>query len=239
MLTLIGVGHVFKIGEAVKSQITMRMPSLVCVELDRGRYEALIRRSRDKRGVPFTYKLLALFQDSVAHRYGAEVGEEMLAAVSAAKSIKADVAFIDMGAPQVFSRLWAMMSFGEKLKLLAAGAGGFFASRQKIEEELKEFEKNPDKYLQMFEQEFPAIKKVLIDERNAHMATQLRTLSRRYASIVAVIGDGHISGLTKLLRELQPEIVRLSELMAPVPEPKKTGESTASYTITHKIVSQT
>jgi len=213
MITLIGVGHVFDIAARLKSEIVARTPGLVCIELDRQRFQSLLERPPpDTRGVPVMYQMLASFQQRIAEQYGTQVGDEMLAAAEAAKQLRASLAFIDLEASQIFQEFWGGMSLREKVKLLLASFMGIFAGRRSVEKEVERFEQNPQDYIEAFSKEFPSAKRILIDKRDEHMAQKLRELSPKFEKIVAVVGDGHIEGMSRLLRDLNPEIVRLSAL---------------------------
>jgi len=211
MITIVGVAHVLDIKEQLNEMILARMPRVVAIELDQMRYHALTQKT-SKKGMPLPYRLLAFFQRRIAEKYGTQVGDEMIAAVDCAKKIRANVAFIDMNAAQVFTRMWQMMSFKEKIKLFTALFVGLFSQKEMVETELKRFEEDSERYLKMFGDEFPSIKKVLVDDRNDHMARVIRDINERYRDIVAVIGDGHVDGITELLKDLDPEIIRLKEL---------------------------
>jgi pheromone shutdown protein TraB len=213
MITLIGVGHVFDLAGRLRSEILARTPGLVCIELDRGRFEALLERDKPQAaGVPVMYQMLAAFQQRMAEQYGTQVGDEMLAAAETARELKAGLAFIDLDASQVFSEFWGGMSLKEKVKLMVASFMGIFAGRRSVEKEVEHFEQNPQDYIEAFSKEFPTAKRILIDKRDEHMAQKLRELQPRFEKIVAVVGDGHINGMGRLLADLKPEVVRLSEL---------------------------
>jgi pheromone shutdown protein TraB len=238
MITLIGVGHVFDIRPNVEKLIYDRMPSVVCVELDKYRYEALLNREMSRDG-PVVYKLLSRFQKKMANKYGVDVGEEMLGAIAMAKKIGAKLAFIDVDATFVFDRFWASMSFSEKLKLIIGAFGGVFVRKKQVERELKKFRENSEQYLEMFSKEFPTIKEELIDRRDMHMAKAIRKLNSEYSTLVAVVGDGHIMGISKMLHDLELEIIRLNELREmKFPESKEQSTSTRevkfSYTYSEK-----
>ena len=142
MITLLGVGHVFDIKHNVEELIMTRQPSLVCVELDKARYYALLSREPRGENAPLVYTLLAKFQENIADKYDVKVGEEMLAAVNSAKKIGASLAFIDIQADQAFQNIWSKMSFQEKIKLLVGAGAGLFVRKKRIEKELKSFEQN-------------------------------------------------------------------------------------------------
>jgi pheromone shutdown protein TraB len=73
---------------------------------------------------------------------------------------------------------------------------------------------------------------VLIDDRNIYMAKAITKISREHENIVAVIGDGHVEGIRKLLDpSTDVEIIRLSQLRA---EPQESvDEITISYEISY------
>jgi len=231
MLTLIGVGHVFDIAARLKAAIAARSPNLVCLELDRARFQALLERPQNNlQGAPVMYQMLASFQQRIADQYGTAVGNEMLAAAEAARDLKANLAFIDLESSNIFNEFWSEMSLKEKVKLMAASFLGMFTSKKGVEKEVARFEENPGDYIEAFSKEFPSAKRVLIDKRDEHMSQKLRELSAKFEKIVAVVGDGHIEGMSRRLADLKPEIMRLSELRkAPALSLKQDG-NTYSFT---------
>ena len=234
MITLIGVGHVFDIKRNIEQLIIERSPHVVCVELDKVRYQALLS-NEPREGAPIVYKMLARFQERIAKKYGVGVGEEMISAIDTAKKIGAQLAFIDIEASNTFDQFWRSMSAMERLKLTLGAFGGLFVRKKHIERELKRFEKNQDSYMELFGREFPTVKKALIDNRDKYMANAIHKISQRYDNIVAVIGDGHILGVKKALetksepatQELELEIIRLSKVraMKKPPKPVKPSKS--------------
>lgn len=224
MITLLGVGHVFDIKNSVEDLIMARQPNLVCVELDKARYYALVSR-QPRDNAPLIYALLAKFQENIADKYEVKVGEEMLVAVESAKKIGASLAFIDMQADQAFQNIWKKMSFKERIQLITGAFGGLFVRKKRIEKELKNFEQNSEKYMKAFGEAFPTIKRELVDNRDIYMAQKIREYHERFTRIVAVIGDGHILGMKKELKDLDPEIIRLKEIraMSSSKSKKKTG----------------
>ncbi|OGS42212.1 MAG: hypothetical protein A3K67_02420 [Euryarchaeota archaeon RBG_16_62_10] len=228
MITLIGVGHVFAISDSVKELIRARRPEVVCLELDPARYEALARRDQTHR-VPIQYRLLSYFQKRMADKFGTEVGDEMMAAVSAAGEVGAKVALIDMDAARVFALLWRRMSLREKVSLFAGAFVGLFASKETVEREMERYEEHEAQYMETLGTGFPTIKEVLIDDRNRYMAAQLASLSSRHASVVAVVGDGHVPGLVECLKPAEVETIRLKDLRKGQTGPVPGAEYSASF----------
>jgi len=230
MITIIGVGHVFAISENVKGLIRSKRPEVVCLELDPGRYRALMHRE-ESRGVPLQYRLLSIFQKRMAAKFGTEVGDEMVAAVEAARETGAKVALIDMDAASVFARLWKRMSFREKVHLLGGAFVGLFASKERVEKEMDRYEESSDQYMELLGQGFPSIKEVLIDDRNRFMANRLSELAAQHSSVLAVVGDGHVNGIASELSGSDVETIRLKDLRQPAPIPGAGQEFTTSFWI--------
>ncbi len=232
MITLVGVGHVFDIKRQVRDVIVARHPRVVGIELDRARWVAL--QEKEHRGnAPVVYRLLAFFQERIADKYGGRVGAEMLAAADAAKAVGADLALIDRDSAEVFRQLWGGMAFEERVRLFASAVLGLFVSKRRVETELEKFEEDNASYLGEFGRQFPHVKRVLIDGRNAYMARALREIHASRGAVVAVVGDGHIDGLSRALADLPLEVIRLRELRSgSSPSPPAEGPGvTFSYEI--------
>ncbi len=221
MIVILGVGHVFKISEQVRDIVLSERPDAVCVELDPQRYQALVQ-PRGRSDAQAAYKLLAAFQRRLAQQYGGEVGSEMLAATKAAQEIGAAVLFIDLNAASMFRRLWHEMPFKEKLFLGASAFTSMFLTKERVEKELENFQENEEEYLASLEKQFPTLKRMLIDERNEIMANRIQEASQRYPKVLAVVGDGHVEGILKLLSKEEVRVYRLKEIRG-----RKEGDSGA------------
>jgi len=241
MITIIGTGHVFNLSQALLNIFDEKQPDVLCVELDKQRYNALMIKQTNpekykevSKNQPVVYKMLARFQDSMADEYGVQAGQEMITTIQYAQSHQLPLAFIDMNAQVLFARMLKQMSFREKLRLMFSGFAGFFISKKRVEKEIDKIEDNLDTYLSEIGKKFPTIKKVLIDERNDFMVQQLKTADEQYEKVIAVVGDGHIPGLSDLLtkKEIKFDTIRLNEIRNQDFEPS--DSSTASFTIEHK-----
>ncbi|MFP4142963.1 MAG: TraB/GumN family protein [Thermoplasmata archaeon] len=223
MITIIGSAHVFDIYDRIENEIRSRNPSVVAVELDRARYEALKNRENgDKKGVPLIYRLLHFVQQRIAEKFDVQVGEEMVTAVNTAKDIGAKVAFIDLPAQQVLNRLMNEMGIKEKIKLVIGSVVGLFTSKERIEKEIENYnsrEANMGMRVSL-EDQMPALSKILIEDRNRFMAKNLKELEDRFDSVVAIVGDGHVPGLKRELRGRELEILRLKDVMGEEQEKK-------------------
>ena len=227
MITLLGVGHVFNLEASVRDVIRRRAPKVVALELDPVRYSALLARQRGPARAS-VFGLFAQFQARIAEEYGVHVGDEMVAAARAAQETGSEIALIDRDSRVTLQRAWQEMPFQERVRLLVAAVSSVFVRRKRVEAELDRFNNNEDAYLRQFAHEMPTIKRVLIDERDAHMADSLRRLHEAKGEVVAVVGDGHIEGLGRLLEGLPLEVIRLRDLRAPS-GPVDTSRATISY----------
>lgn len=241
MITLIGTGHIFDLSSRLIEIFDEKKPDLICVELDKQRYNAImVKRTHPesykeaRKNLPFIYKLLARFQESMASEYGVNAGDEMLTAINYAQSHQLPVEFIDMNAQHLFQNMWRTMPFSEKFRLLISGFGGIFISKKRVEEEIKNFQNDFDVYIEEIGKKFPTIKKTLIDKRNSYMTQQLQGLNENYQSIIVCVGDGHIPGVSELLKSknIEFQAIRLKELRSQ--ENKETDSTSANFSINYK-----
>lgn len=232
MITLVGVGHVFAISGRVSDVIRTKRPAIVCLELDPVRYQALVQKDSSRR-VPLQYSLLAMFQKRMADEFGSEVGDEMLAAASAAREIGAKVALIDVDASRMLATLWRKMSVKEKIGLLFGALVGLVSSKDAVEREMDAYQSNDEAYIEEIGRRFPAVKSVLIDDRNRIMAERIREIAKANGNVVAVVGDGHVPGIARALATEQPEVVRLKELMGTSAASEGSGEYSMSFVWHH------
>ena len=237
MILLIGTGHVFNLSSALIQIFNERAPDILCVELDAQRYQGLKMKKEHPEAfesqqgkAPFTYRMLARFQESLAKQYGVQAGDEMLTTGEYAAGHGIPLAFIDRNAQQVFQRMLRSMTIREKIRLFFSGIGGLFVSRKKVEDQIEHIGDNVESYLNQVSDTFPTIKRVLIDERNTYMVSQLISLQKTYETVIAVVGDGHIPGIIELLEEKDALVdsIRLKDLQQMKPS---SDTSQASFTI--------
>jgi pheromone shutdown protein TraB len=233
MITLVGVGHIFDIAGQVRHVIRSRKPASVGVELDPARYQAMIH-PQEERNVPLPYRMLAATQKRMADEFSGKVGSEMLAAVDEAGCMGAQVLFIDVDANIMFQKLWSEMSFRERIWLMISGFTGLFTSRKRVEKEMQEYQKNEAAYMEAVGENFPTIKRVLIDERNEKMAAAIMQAELTYGSIVAVVGDGHVDGIRSILGRADVEIIRLEQLQQ-LPKAEESAQCTSDVSFQYEV----
>ncbi|MGA1820425.1 MAG: TraB/GumN family protein [Thermoplasmatota archaeon] len=212
MITLIGIGHVFSIKEAVKYLVFRNEPDAVCLELDRLRFDALESGMRGREDAPFLFKRLQRIYDKAAETQGAQVGEEMLGAAEAAQEIGIPHYFIDIEASPMVMNIFKKLSVTEKLKLFGSVIGASFLPKRTIEEGIKQIGENPEEYMDQFEKYFPSLKRDIVDYRDRYMARRLMDISEEHDHVLAVVGQGHIRGMSVYLEHRGLQVVPLKEV---------------------------
>jgi pheromone shutdown protein TraB len=119
----------------------------------------------------------------------------------------------------------------ERIKLIVGALIGLVSSKETVEREIESFQDNDEAYLDMMGEQFPVLKKVLIDDRNRIMAQRISRVAESNMNVVAVVGDGHIPGIAAQLSRSDVEIVRLKQLMsgAPISTEGPAEHSTSFY----------
>jgi pheromone shutdown protein TraB len=227
---MIGVGHVFQIAPAIRNAIFALQPDVVFVELDKGRLGALLERRRTGR-MPdtarggFIHGRLARFQERVAKSYGADVGEEMLAAALAGRDVGARVRLIDPPAEDTVGRILKELTWREKARAFGLGAKGALAGlvgkRRTIEQEIQRYEADPEAVLEELRATLPTVHRIAIAERDATMARRIRKGLAGARLGVAVLGDGHVGGVLRHLEGVDVTTYRLADVRGnrlPAPE---------------------
>jgi pheromone shutdown protein TraB len=252
VIILIGVGHVFAIRDRLKEEIRRARPAIVCLELDairwqmlneekarRARGEKAARASLDWRTVGrggLIFAAIARTQARLAKTFGSVVGDEMLAAKEAADELGAQTRLIDMDTRE-FTRHWmSKLSRRERTRLFLSAFAGIFASRKRVEKELKEYFDDEDAFVRELAAAFPQTKSALIDDRNAHMAKGIRVARQAAPVVVAVVGAGHLAGIREELLKggAPPEDIRLvtlQELREPSREPPHRPATNAEFQV--------
>ena len=230
MLTLIGTGHVFDIGESVSFIVRRCWPDAVCVELDEMRYHALtgdkeaLAEDFRKRGIDpkaerkgsdgsAMYRRNKRYQERMAKENRSKPGADMIAAIGAAKFLNAEIFCIDNDAREAMDRMWREMGLGEKLRYRFSGVSDSIGGKKKVDRTQKDYYVDEAKYLEEFRKKYPVMTRVLIDERNEAMAERIIRIANSHERTVAVVGDGHLTGLLALLPDdLEKKVVRLRDL---------------------------
>jgi len=224
-VVLLGTAHVSERSVAeVKDTIAEIDPDRVCVELDEGRLAALrdeeiwqdrdvARVIADGDGYMLLFNvLLSIYQRRIGADMDVRPGAEMLAAVDAAEAAGKEVELIDRDINVTLKRAMNGLSLIEKFRIMNTAIEGFF-----VEEDIGVEELNDEDMLHQvvteFAGRFPHLKEVLIDERDTYMAERIRKIDAD--TVLAVVGAGHLEGITAQLQEQAPQ--EQEDLMATDP----------------------
>lgn len=218
-MLILGTAHVVPLRDAVQHEIFEFEPGAVALELDSDRLRGLLAEPDERTSPGWGYGLVARFQERVAEEMGGEVGEEMLAAREAGMLLSVPVALVDLPAQETLKRLVDEMGWIERVKLIGSLISSFLPGRG-FEDELQRALDGDPALVEEVSRKFPTVKKVLIDERDVHMAERVRDLVRDYQRVVLVVGDAHVPGIKKHLEDRIEDVqtVRVSELRQHAPK---------------------
>ena len=207
---LVGTAHVSKeSARLAKSVIEEEKPDTVCVELCQSRFQAIrqkdrwqdtdiIKVIREKNSfLLLSNLLLASFQKRIAKQFDVKPGEEMITAINTAESTGAQIHLADRDIRTTLSRTWRVMGFWSKIKLvfqLMLSLGQLDEIKEEDIEKMKQ-QDVLETLLAEVGKSLPALKSIVIDERDQYLAEKIRTAPGN--KIVAVVGAGHIPGIQK------------------------------------------
>lgn len=218
MITIIGTGHVFNLAEPVSFIVKNTWPDAVLIELDVSRYEYLMNRQENPAegdtaaGASAIYKQTARYQQKMSEENGTQVGGEFLAAVNTGRLAGAEIIPIDTNAMQVLDQMWDEMSFKEKVRYRLSGISDSIGGMRKVEDVQTQFAQDEERYIEGMRRKYPTLVRKLIDERNEHMAEQINKASETHSNMVVVVGDAHVEGICKLLKDPEIRKIRLADL---------------------------
>jgi len=225
-LVLVGTAHVSKESvDVVQRVIAEEHPDRVCVELDPQRYEILTERKKweasDLREVIrkrqlatlIVHMLLSSYQKRIGGRLGVVPGSELLEAVRAAEARDIPVELCDREVRITLRRAWGALSLWKKSMLLSSVLAGVADPPELDEDALRELRQRDvlNEMMQELGRVLPALKRVLIDERDAFLAT--RILRAEGQRLVVIVGAGHLQGMRRALEERRDaDLDALSEI---------------------------
>lgn len=214
-ITLIGTAHVSaeSISE-VENVISDIKPDCVAIELDEKRYESItnpdkyreldiIKVLKRKEGFLLLANIvMASFQKRMGKNTGVKPGEEMVAAINKAKELNIPTALVDRPIQITFRRAWKKTSAYGKTQLLSALLASGFSKDEISSEEIENLKQasEMDSMMKELSELMPAVKQVLIDERDQYLASHIWKAEGN--NIVAVLGAGHLPGVEAHLKKI-------------------------------------
>jgi pheromone shutdown-related protein TraB len=209
---VVGTAHVSDKSVAEVREIIQRLrPEVVCVELCKGRYDALTqdRAFRDldvfkvvregKTLYLLAHLALASYQRRMGEALGVKPGSELLAAIDAAREVGARVELVDRDIHITLKRTWANLGLWKKSQLLTSLFIGFGDDEGKAVtaediEALKE-QRALSEMLSELATALPQIKEPLIDERDQFLMSGIEASADGAKDVVAVVGAAHVPGM--------------------------------------------
>jgi len=218
---LLGTAHVVDLSAPLRNALTGRVLDGIAVELDPERAEALMAPEgpgRRRGSAPLFARLWGIVQRRLGSEIGAGVpGAEMKVAIEVARARQVPVFLIDDPLRVTLANLVRSLSFKERVTLLASAVVGLFLPARIVHQEMDRYAEAPSEFTDELRRVSPNTARVLLDDRNEHMADRLAALRQQgYGRIAAVLGDAHLEGLRTALarRGVPTEVVRFAELRA-------------------------
>ncbi|MCI7444799.1 MAG: TraB/GumN family protein [Solobacterium sp.] len=209
---LVKTAHVSKNSiNDVKECIGEVKPDAICIELDEDRYKKIsdpekwsdtdiVKVIKEKKvGFLLVNLILASFQRRMAINMDSNSGGEMLEGIKQAKELNVPLVLADRPIKTTFSRIWNSLALYEKSKLLVSIIGSIFDDEEISEEDLQALKEADalEAALNEVGKEFPNVKKILVDERDAYLSSKIKNAPGK--KIVAIIGAAHAGGIERNL----------------------------------------
>ncbi len=226
---IVGTAHISReSADLVREVIEKERPDCVCVELDAQRFEALSQKRKfqelDVRQVIRKKQLAALlanlllasYQKKLGGALGILPGTELLEATEVAKEHGIPIALCDRDVRVTLRRAWASMGFFKKTLLASNLMVSIFERPEVSEDDLRRL-RDQDVLSELMRElgdAMPNLKAALIDERDVYLAQRMREAAGD--RIVAVVGAGHVGGISHALAATRDVDLTEIETIPPV-----------------------
>jgi pheromone shutdown protein TraB len=225
-ILLLGSAHVVDLSGPIRERLSALPLQAVALELDAERAAVLegppSASSRKRGSAPILIRFWGVLQRRLGAELGQGAGGEMRAAAQFAKERNLPVFLIDDPFNLTVRRLLGSLSPSERVRLLLGAVLGLVIPARTVKRELDHYSEAPTDYTDQIRTTFPSVARVLIDERNEHMAGRIEEMWRRgIRQIAVVVGDAHVPGLAQELqkRQLPVETVSFGQLRSPATAP--------------------
>lgn len=220
-MLLLGSAHVVDLSGPLHRILSERVLDGIAIELDAERAQALMApegTGRRSGSAPLFARIWGVVQRRLGSQIGGEVpGGEMKVAIGVGRERNLPVFLIDDPIRVTLANLVRSMPFKERVTLLLSALVGLVLPSRVVVREMDRYTESPTEYTDELRRVSPTVARVLIDDRNEHMADRLASLRQQgYRRVAVVLGDAHVEGLKAALarRGLPSEVVRFSELRA-------------------------
>jgi len=221
--TLLGTAHVSRASvDAVRAAVASGDYDSVAVELDPGRLQSLtdpdtlsrldlVKVIREGKTHLFAANLaLAAYQRRLAEQLGVEPGEELKAGALDAKARGLPVHLIDREVGLTFKRALQSLGWWQRTKVGAGIMASMFGDDEVGDDEIEKLKQGDmmESSFGEFAAESPQLYETIIAERDQYMASALRQVAAGKPMdaaspyrVLAVVGAGHLPGLTRHLKD--------------------------------------
>src|SRR3989338_9353291 len=215
-LVFLGTSHIARQSiEEVKRLIETEHPDIIALELDKKRLPALMsnaQRKVDFRALRqiglkgFLFSIIGAWAErKLGKIVGVAPGSEMKAAVRLAKQNDIKLALIDQDIEITLKRLSKQLTWKEKMNFIADIFKAIFSGKKEIDFDLA---KVPEKAIikkltSKLKERYPNIYNVLIEERNAVIAKNIKNIMslNEDKKILVILGAGHLDDVVELIKE--------------------------------------
>ncbi len=203
---LIGVAHVVDLEAPLRAALAARPLDGVALELDPERAASLFAppgAAAKPSGTPLFARLWGVLQRRLGASLGGGLpGDEMRTAFAVARERNVPVFLIDDPIRMTLVSLVRSMPFKERVTLLFGSIAGLFLPSRVVAGEMDRYADAPTEYVEELRRASPTVARVLLDDRNEHMAERLASLrARGVAHLAIVVGDAHVPGLGSALAQ--------------------------------------
>ena len=208
-ILLIGTAHISQSSvDEVNTVINQVKPDTVCIELCSSRYQAMLAKDQwknmdifkvireGKSFLLFANLIMTAFQKRLGSRLGVKPGSEMFEAANVAEKLNSELVLADRDVKITLQRTWRGMRIWGKMKVLGQLLSSLFIREEISKEEIEKLKESDalSEAMKMLAEQSPEMKRILIDERDQYMAEKIRQSMGKL--VVAVVGAGHVKGLT-------------------------------------------
>lgn len=221
-IRVVGTSHISSQStQDIKKAFLEFKPSIICVELDAGRLQSLLHPEQQRITIQiiryvgirgFLFLLIGRYaQKKLGKIVGVNPGTDMLFAVQLAKNNGLRLQLIDKRLDTVVKKLMRSITVKEYVRMVTDVFRALFSrKKQRLHVSL---DKVPSgdvlaTLMGLLKKRYPSFYRVLVDERNHHMARRIILTHKKNLSenILVVVGAGHKKGIADLLSQYDRRI---------------------------------
>lgn len=226
-LVLIGTSHIAPESlSTIEATFKTINPGIVAVELDGARLDALLSGKRAKptfsdirrigiKGFLFA-QLGSWAERKLGETVGVAPGDDMLKAVRLASSQGLPVALIDQNIDVTLREFSKHLTWTEKWRFLVDVLKAIFGPKQNAPFDLRTIpsQRVVKKLTTQVRKRYPNVYKVLVADRNTHMARKLAAIMtiEHDKTIMAVVGAGHEGEIITIIKETMKKTTKKKNL---------------------------